>query len=59
MNINLTENEVEVLTNYLLKKVMQLESLNLHDSRCCIAMNSILFKLHEACKNDTRKDSSK
>lgn len=59
MTLNLDENEVEVLTDYLTRKAMRLEESGLKDSRCCLAMNSILRKIYKEKRNDTRKDRTK
>ena len=59
MILNLTDNEVEVLTDYLTRKAMRLEESALQDSKCCSAMNSILLKICKEKRNDTRKESSK
>lgn len=59
MLLNLNNNEVEVLVNYLTRKTMRLEESGLHDSRCCLAMNSILRKIYKEKKNDSRKDNTK
>ena len=53
MILNLNKNETDVLETYLTKKVMRLEESGLHDSRFCLAMNSILDKIYEGCKYDS------
>lgn len=52
MILNLTDNEVEVLTDYLTRKAMRLEESGLQDSKCCLAMNSILLKICKEKRND-------
>lgn len=52
MQITLNDNEVEVLDNYLTRKVMRLEESGLADSRCCLAMTSILAKLYRGKRNE-------
>ena len=47
----LDDNEAEVLENYLTRKTMRLEESGLHDSRCCLAMNAILYKLHKGASH--------
>ena len=59
MILNLNKNETDVLETYLTKKVMRLEESGLHDSRCCLAMNSILDKIYEGCKYDSWKKCAK
>ena len=59
MTLNLTDDEAEVLADYLTRKAMRLEESGLHDSRCCLAMNSILLKICREKRNDARKESSK
>lgn len=56
MTLNLTDNEIDVLTDYLTRKAMRLEESGLHDSRCCLAMNSILLKIHKEKKNNDKSE---
>ena len=50
MQIELTSKEAKILGDYLLRKTRYLEESGLQDSDCCIAMNSILFKLYRGAK---------
>ena len=50
MILELNENEIEVLKNYLIRKTMRLEEAGLSDSRCCLAMTSILYKIYKGEK---------
>lgn len=59
MIIELTNNELEVLKEYLIRKTSRLEESGLSDSKCCLAMMSILFKIYRGEENDTRKKSAK
>lgn len=47
MVLELNENEVDVLKDYLTRKTMRLEESGLSDSKCCLAMTSILHKIYE------------
>lgn len=51
MILNFTDNEIEVLTDYLTRKAMRLEESGLQDSKCCLAMNSILLKICKEKRN--------
>ena len=46
MTITLTDEEVDVLKDYLTRKTMRLEECGIKDSRCYLAMMSILFKIY-------------
>lgn len=59
MILELNKNEIDVLKNYLTRKTMRLEEAGLSDSKCCLAMTSILYKIYEGERNDTRKENSK
>ena len=50
MILNLNKNETDVLETYLTKKVMRLEEVGLSDSKCCLAMTSILYKIYKGEK---------
>lgn len=52
MILNLTDDEIEVLTDYLTRKAMRLEESGLQDSKCCLAMNSILLKICKEKRNN-------
>ena len=43
--IELTEDEVEVLKNYLFRKIINLENANLTDSKCYPILYSVYNKL--------------
>ena len=47
MVLELNENEVDVLKDYLTRKTMRLEEAGLSDSKCCLVMTSILHKIYE------------
>ena len=47
MVLELNENEVDVLKDYLTRKTMRLEESGLSDSKCCLAMTSILYKIYK------------
>lgn len=62
MILNLNDIEIDVLMNYLIRKTMKLEDSGLYDSKCCLAMNSILSKIYQALHEvnyDTRKNCTK
>lgn len=62
MILELNENEIDVLKNYLTRKTMRLEEAGLSDSKCCLAMNSILTKIYQASHEveyDARKNCTK
>lgn len=48
MILDLDKNEVDVLKDYLTKKTMRLDEEGLSDSRCYLAMMSILHKIYKA-----------
>lgn len=50
MILELNENEIEVLKNYLIRKTMKLEEVGLSDCKCCLAMTSILYKIYKGEK---------
>lgn len=50
MILELNENEIDVLKNYLTRKTMRLEEAGLSDSKCCLAMTSILYKIYKGEK---------
>ena len=47
MVLELNENEADVLKDYLTRKTMRLEEAGLSDSKCCLAMTSILYKIYK------------
>lgn len=47
MILELNENEIDVLKDYLTRKTMRLEEVGLSDSKCCLAMTSILHKIYK------------
>lgn len=48
MKVELTQEEVEVLKNYLLRKCMKLEEANLTDSKCYPLLYSVYRKINIA-----------
>lgn len=54
ITITMTETEAEVISNYIFSKYTRLEDIGLHDSKCCIAMCSVWYKIQRA-KNDSKK----
>lgn len=55
INIKLTEEEAEVVSNYIFKKVCRLEDAKLEDSYCYPRLYSAYHKLSAALK-DIKKD---
>ena len=56
INIKLTEEEVEVVSNYIFKKVCRLEDANLKDSYCYPRLYSAYHKLSAALKDIKKED---
>ena len=56
INIKLTEEEVEVVSNYIFKKVCRLEDANLKDSYCYPRLYSAYHKLSAAMKDVKKED---
>lgn len=52
MILNLTNEEIDVLLTYLMNKTMRLEESDLKDSRCYVAMTSIIYKIYRGKKNE-------
>ena len=56
INIKLTEEEAEVISNYIFKKVCRLEDANLKDSYCYPRLYSAYCKLSTALKDVKKED---
>ena len=56
INIKLTEEEAEVISNYIFKKVCRLEDANLKDSYCYPRLYSAYHKLSAALNNGKKED---
>ena len=56
INIKLTEEEAEVISNYIFRKVCRLEDANLKDSYCYPRLYSAYRKLSAALNKDKKED---
>ena len=56
IKIELTEEEAEVISNYIFKKVCRLEDANLKDSYCYPRLYSAYRKLSAAMNKDKKED---
>ena len=56
IKIELTEEEAEVISNYIFKKVCRLEDAKLEDSYCYPRLYSAYHKLSVALNNDKKED---
>ena len=56
IKIELTEEEAEVISNYIFKKVCRLEDANLKDSYCYPRLYSAYHKLSAAINKDKKED---
>ena len=56
IKIELTEEEAEVVSNYILKKVCRLEDAKLEDSYCYPRLYSAYHKLADALKDIKKED---
>ena len=56
IKIELTEEEAEVISNYLFKKVCRLEDAKLEDSYCYPRLYSAYHKLSAALNKDKKED---
>ena len=56
IKIELTEEEAEVISNYIFKKVCRLEDANLKDSYCYPRLYSAYHKLSTALKDIKKED---
>ena len=56
IKIELTEEEAEVISNYIFKKVCRLEDANLEDSYCYPRLYSAYHKLSAALNKDKKED---
>ena len=56
INIKLTEEEAEVISNYIFRKVCRLEDANLKDSYCYPRLYSAYRKLSAALKDIKKED---
>ena len=56
IKIELTEEEAEVISNYLFKKVCRLEDANLKDSYCYPRLYGAYRKLSAALNKDKKED---
>ena len=56
IKIELTEEEVEVISNYIFKKVCRLEDAKLEDSYCYPRLYSAYRKLSAALKDEKKED---
>ena len=56
IKIELTEEEAEVISNYIFKKVCRLEDAKLEDSYCYPRLYSAYYKLSAALNKDEKED---
>ena len=56
IKIELTEEEAEVVSNYIFKKVCRLEDAKLEDSYCYPRLYSAYHKLADALKDVKKED---
>ena len=56
IKIELTEEEAEVISNYIFKKVCRLEDAKLEDSYCYPRLYSVYHKLSTALNKDKKED---
>ena len=56
IKIELTEEEAEVISNYIFKKVCRLEDAKLEDSYCYPRLYSVYHKLSAALKDEKKED---
>ena len=56
IKIELTEEEAEVISNYIFKKVCRLEDAKLKDSYCYPRLYSAYHKLSAALNKDKKED---
>ena len=56
INIKLTEEEAEVISNYIFRKVCRLEDAKLEDSYCYPRLYSAYRKLFAALNKDKKED---
>ena len=56
IKIELTEEEAEVISNYIFKKVCRLEDANLKDSYCYPRLYGAYRKLFAALSKDKKED---
>ena len=56
IKIELTEEEAEVISNYIFKKVCRLEDADLKDSYCYPRLYSAYHKLSAALNKDKKED---
>ena len=56
IKIELTEEEAEVISNYIFKKVCRLEDAKLEDSYCYPRLYSAYHKLSAAINKDKKED---
>ena len=56
IKIELTEEEAEVISNYIFKKVCRLEDAKLEDSYCYPRLYSVYHKLSVALNKDKKED---
>ena len=56
IKIELTEEEAEVVSNYIFRKVCRLEDANLKDSYCYPRLYSAYHKLSVALNKDKKED---
>ena len=56
IKIELTEEEAEVISNYIFKKVCRLEDAKLEDSYCYPRLYSAYRKLFAALNKDKKED---
>ena len=56
IKIELTEEEAEVISNYIFKKVCRLEDANLKDSYCYPRLYSAYHKLSATLNKDKKED---
>ena len=56
IKIELTKEEVEVISNYIFRRVCRLEDAKLEDSYCYPRLYSAYHKLSVALNNDKKED---
>ena len=56
IKIELTEEEAEVISNYIFKKVCRLEDAKLEDSYCYPRLYNAYYKLSAALNKDKKED---
>lgn len=55
ITLNLTDKEIEVLDDYIFRKVCRLLDSGLEDSKCCIQLSSVHKKIQKELKKTFTK----